>query len=194
MNVRKRPKCKVKGCKRLHTAKGFCEFHYRRNKRGINVNSTKRPLSILNCECSASKCNLPIYCSNYCSKHYSRYRRSGDVNKSKRFFWKNDTEKYLWHNAKARAKRLKLEFNIPKGCLVVPDFCPVLKIQIIPGRNKGKFTDNSPSIDRIDNDKGYVIGNVHVISYLANRIKTNATVDQIMRVALYFKELHERVE
>ena len=46
--------------------------------------------------------------------------------------------------------------------------------------NKGHSKSNSPSIDRLDNTKGYVKGNVWVISTLANNMKNSAG----------FKDLH----
>jgi len=55
--------------------------------------------------------------------------------------------------------------------VVVPEFCPVLGIKIVPGRQgKGKATeDNSPSLDKFIPEKGYVPGNIAVISWRANR-------------------------
>ena len=44
-------------------------------------------------------------------------------------------------------------------------------------------SDNSPTLDRIVPELGYIKGNVWVICQLANRIKTNATADQILAVA-----------
>jgi hypothetical protein len=43
-------------------------------------------------------------------------------------------------------------------------------------RKKGAGT---PSLDRIDSSLGYVKGNVWVISWRANHIKTDATLDEL---------------
>lgn len=48
--------------------------------------------------------------------------------------------------------------------------------------------DNSASIDRIDNDKRYVKGNVWIISTKANRIKSNATLAELELLVSKLKE------
>ena len=52
-----------------------------------------------------------------------------------------------------------------------------------------KNNDLTPSIDRIDPKKGYVKDNIIVVSMRANRIKTDATVDEIRRVADFYEKL-----
>ena len=51
-----------------------------------------------------------------------------------------------------------------------------------------KDRDTSPSVDRHEPSKGYVQGNVIWLSNKANRIKSNATTDEIVRVAEYLKD------
>lgn len=50
-------------------------------------------------------------------------------------------------------------------------------------------TDNSPSLDRIDNSSGYVKGNVHIISMRANRIKSDATLQELKSVVKYLDSI-----
>ncbi len=191
MNTRKRPICSIENCGRDHTAKGLCDFHYRRQRRNVSLDSYKRPINISGQICFVEECSSPVYCANYCSKHYSRFKRWSDVNKSKRFFWKSLAAKCLWHGAYKRAEKEGLDFNIPKEWVEIPDKCPVLGIPI--ERGVKRFCNNSPTIDRINPSKGYVLGNVHVISYRANRIKNDATPEELMKVATYFREIHERI-
>ena len=94
-------------------------------------------------------------------------------------------EKNLWRKAKYRAKSKNLEFNISLEDIIVPENCPVLdtKLEV----SNIKRTGNSPSLDRIDNSKGYVKGNVIVISFRANRIKSDASIDELEKIANFYK-------
>ena len=96
----------------------------------------------------------------------------------------------LLNKAKNRAKKKGLEFNIDVSDVVIPKICPVLGIDIITDL-QGRYTHNSPSIDRIDNDKGYVKGNVRVISHRANHLKGNGTVAE-MRLIIQDLETIEK--
>ena len=50
---------------------------------------------------------------------------------------------------------------------------------------------NSPSIDRIDNDKGYIKGNVQVISHKANSMKFTASKEELLKFAEWVKVTYE---
>ena len=80
-------------------------------------------------------------------------------------------EKRLWNAAKSRAARKGREFNIELSDIVIPAVCPVLGTSMV-----------GPSLDRIDSNKGYVKGNVRVISKRANTLKNNATIKELESV------------
>lgn len=91
------------------------------------------------------------------------------------------------HNSRKQAKQRGLEFNItffdfPE----LPTHCPVLGMKLDYFGGDGS---NNASIDRIDSNKGYVPGNVHIISWRANMLKSNATVDELRQVYEYFVSL-----
>jgi hypothetical protein len=86
----------------------------------------------------------------------------------------------LWYFAKLRAKKKGLEFNIEITDIIIPDVCPILGIPLT--KENIKQCDSSPSIDRIDNSKGYVKGNIQIISWRANNIKSNGSVDEHKKV------------
>lgn len=90
----------------------------------------------------------------------------------------------LWEAARTRAKKLGIAFTITPGDIPVPKVCPVLGVLL--KRNRKTMNEDSASVDRVNPSKGYVPGNVLVVSLKANRIKTNATPKEIARVATFY--------
>jgi hypothetical protein len=91
---------------------------------------------------------------------------------------------YLLRRARHRARALGLEFDLTESDIIVPAACPVLGIPIRVVQGQGKRPhDSSPSLDRIDPKRGYVRGNVAVLSQRANRIKNDASAEEIGRLA-----------
>ncbi len=97
-------------------------------------------------------------------------------------------EKKMWRRAKARAALNGLEFNIEVEDIIIPDVCPILGIPLKENKGKPGAYKDSPSLDKIDPSKGYVKGNVQVISQQANQMKFNATRDELFKFAKYILE------
>jgi len=89
----------------------------------------------------------------------------------------------IWKRAEKRARYNDLEFNILPEDVLIPEFCPILGIKL--NNFNARKEDNSPSLDRIDNSKGYIKGNIMVISSKANTIKSNGTSDEHRKIADY---------
>ena len=102
-------------------------------------------------------------------------------------WYDNNTRSRLYSSAKRRAKVRKLDFDITPQDVIVPEKCPVLGIELIVGT--GCSHDQSPSLDRIIPSKGYVKGNIIVVSHKANSIKNNATVEEIKKVYDFYKSI-----
>lgn len=103
----------------------------------------------------------------------------------------HELKQQLYRSAKKRALQKGLEFNIELKDIHIPKKCPVLKVPLICS------TRYSPSIDRIYPDKGYVKGNIAVISTLANSMKANATPQELLIFAKNIKkymDLYQEVE
>lgn len=64
------------------------------------------------------------------------------------------------------------------------DICPVFNFLLRweNDTNKGGGVFNSPSLDRIDPNKGYIKGNTRIISFKANTIKNNATLEELQLI------------
>lgn len=84
----------------------------------------------------------------------------------------------LFRWARDRAARRGIQFTIDREDIVIPAHCPVLKIPM-----------DRPSLDRINPDRGYVPGNVQVISFRANTLKNNATREELAKVLAYMKRI-----
>jgi hypothetical protein len=92
--------------------------------------------------------------------------------------------------SRARAKKLGLEFNLEESDLIIPSVCPVLGIPLyFSNTGKKGATDNTPTLDRVDNSKGYVKGNVFVISSRANILKRDAEEWELRAIADYMKSI-----
>lgn len=83
----------------------------------------------------------------------------------------------LFVGAKRRAKKAGIEFSVDWSDFMIPEVCPLLGIPIY--FSSKSFSPNNPSIDRIDSTKGYVRGNVWIISWRANMIKNNASIEEL---------------
>lgn len=91
----------------------------------------------------------------------------------------------IFDRTKERALRDGIEFNLTEEDFVIPTHCPVLGIKILA---RSYRSNTSPSIDRIDNSKGYIKGNVAIISWRANRLKNDGTADEHERIAQWMRE------
>lgn len=86
----------------------------------------------------------------------------------------------MLNRAKERSKKSGLECKISKEDIVIPEFCPILGIKLEFKKGSPGGHKNSPSLDRIDNSKGYIKGNIRVISHLANQMKSYANNEELL--------------
>lgn len=98
-----------------------------------------------------------------------------------------DLIRTMLSNAKGRATRQNIPFTISQDDITIPDMCPVLGIPLMWMVGMGRMNDNSPSLDKIVPELGYVPGNVCVISWRANRLKSDATLADLEAVCDYIK-------
>lgn len=103
---------------------------------------------------------------------------------------KIEITKRLFTAAKRRARVKGLEFSLTLDDIKIPKYCPALGFELTPvyqsrKENSFKSSERSPSIDRIDNSKGYTPDNIRVISARANHLKSNGTLEEIRAVYQY---------
>ena len=95
----------------------------------------------------------------------------------------NNPKKTMFNSARSRAKKLGLLFDITIEDIHIPDECPVFSTPFGKG---GRYArDNSMTLDRKNTALGYVPGNVFVISWRANRLKSNGTLDDFKKIIEY---------
>ena len=99
-----------------------------------------------------------------------------------------------YHARKNHAKNKGLEFTISLEYLtsIAPDVCPVLGIPLSWCVSNRKVSDNSPSVDRINPDKGYIEGNVVWLSSKANRIKNSGTAEEHLAIYKFITMCNEK--
>jgi hypothetical protein len=115
-----------------------------------------------------------------------------DKSKTKDYLraWKDkNREKNLFQLARHRALKKGIEFNIEISDIVIPETCPILGLPIKKSIDGNR--DLSPSLDRIDNEKGYIKGNIQVISFKANAMKLTADKSELINFANWVRENYE---
>lgn len=101
--------------------------------------------------------------------------------RNRKSYFLNNQEKFILHRCKVRAKKAGLDFDLELSDIVIPEICPVLNIPLEKG---DRFANrNSPSVDRIDPNRGYTKDNIQIISNLANMMKNNANPEQLLNFA-----------
>ena len=106
---------------------------------------------------------------------------------------RKDVRKSLLEAAQNRARTKSLPIDITIDDIIVPDICPVLMIPLHKSIT-GKANPDSPSLDRIIPELGYVKGNIQVISNKANSMKNNATTEELIKFAKWILKVKETNE
>jgi len=116
-----------------------------------------------------------IITDNIIDKIYSEYGETIEILKEHK---SNHIRSKLYGSANTRAKEFNLPFNIISEDIKLIKICPLLKIPLEYGNTK--IEKYSASLDKIDPQKGYVKGNIQVISMLANQMKSSANKEELI--------------
>lgn len=87
----------------------------------------------------------------------------------------------MWVDARKRARAHAIPFAIAVSDIRISDVCPILGIPLVSGA--GIKSPNTPTLDRVNNENGYVPGNIAVISWRANKLKSDATAAELRALA-----------
>lgn len=127
-------------------------------------------------------------CSNYQSNVVQKESKSLWAARTHQNYKSKKPSYYLWRMAKRRAKDYNREFTIAPEDIIIPDVCPYTGVTL-------SFTNERhsvPSLDRIDNDRGYTPDNIQVISFGANRLKSDFPMEFIIKFAKGILAAHAR--
>lgn len=100
----------------------------------------------------------------------------GQRNEDARDRYRANFKRTMWRNAQKRARQGGYPCTITIDDIVIPEFCPLLGLRIVTGSG---LSAASPSLDKITPSLGYVPGNVWVISWRANMLKNDATLQEL---------------
>lgn len=106
--------------------------------------------------------------------------------------WKHKPTLSMLNNSKQRAKTAGLEHTLVVEDIIIPDYCPVLGIKLETGDRKNHY--NAPSIDRIDNSKGYTKDNVMIVSTKLNLLKKDATIDELIKIGDFYRNFKDCIK
>lgn len=134
------------------------------------------------------------------NKKHRAHKKDGDdaqiewgvekkLSKHKRNNERNDPVGAHLRTARDNARKRGLEFSIERSDLpeIMPQTCAVLGVSLrLDGPNND---DYAPSLDRIDNSRGYIPGNVAFVSRRANRLKGDATQEELQKLADFYSKV-----
>lgn len=142
--------------------------------------------------CYCKRCTTVRFQTQF--KTGPHYQKRSEKYKAQRAKQRATNPRDVWvvdafHNAKGRAKKAGLPFTLTKQDIagMLGDICPLLGTNYVFG--KGKTDPCSPSLDRRDPMQGYTPENTWVISAKANRIKSDATVQEVIKVGAALRRL-----
>lgn len=122
--------------------------------------------------------------------HKNYYIKNKEKAQKQHLLWKNNNRlKCYYSQIKRRAKTKNIEFSLELKDLIIPEYCPILgiKLDIKNLYIKGN-QDYKPSIDRINPKLGYTKNNICIISGRANRIKSDASINEIRAILKYMEK------
>jgi hypothetical protein len=167
----------LKRCSKCKQIKSFSEFgKYKRGKHGLAYH--------------CKTCRVPSQATTYAKKVASaggRAKYNADAIMYRQLALQKDPvrarARKMFHHARERATRWDLEFGITFDDIVAVcgECCPVLCLEL--DWTTAVRKESSPTLDRLDNALGYVKGNILVMSWRANRLKSDGTADELQRIA-----------
>jgi hypothetical protein len=169
-------------CKKCNKWKNKEDWYY--------TKKTKKDSMCKSCRKEYRKDAKNLHMKNYYienKEHYLELHRK----------WReNNLEKKLWYSCKNNAARKNIDFEIKPSDIIIPEICPVLGIPLDTHAESGvgtgydwKLNPFRPSVDRIDSKKGYTKDNISVISWRANTLKSDGTLEELKKICEWLEKI-----
>ena len=181
----------VKNCNKCHLDREIGDFYF------VNKGRTRRST----CK-YCYKRHWELWNKNHPNANKERYARDKDKMLLRTKIWSeknkekikeqrferytNNIPKILLRASLHRAKIKGMEHTLKVEDIKIPEICPVLGIPISHQRTGGTPHPNSPSIDRIDNTKGYTKDNIIIVSRRANVLKNDASLEELKKIVTFY--------
>lgn len=182
LGKRQKKFCSCK-CMNVYNAREFGMKHREENPNRYKICEECNQLLNLNKFSLIEKWNPNSDTKNTCKKCSAKLNEKNRRDRD----WKVDAARLLYSNIKSRCKRIGREFSIEIEDILIPENCPVFGFEL--KREDRETWMCAPSVDRIDSSKGYIKGNVTVVSRRANIIKRDATIEELEQLFNYYKTL-----
>lgn len=113
-------------------------------------------------------------------------QRNREQHKETQYAWQmRNPLQHMLNAAKQRARIAGIEFTVMASDFeTLPAHCPIFGFELKYG-GRGTRAHNSASLDRINSSMGYVPGNVQIISWRANDLKRDATLEELQQLVAY---------
>lgn len=89
---------------------------------------------------------------------------------------------WILRNKRGNKKKERSQLSIEYYKTLIVDTCPLLGLKLTYENFEGRMPDNYATLDKIDPNGGYVEGNVHIVSFRANTLKSNATLEELKMI------------
>lgn len=102
-----------------------------------------------------------------------------------------NTMSVQFRQRKNQALKKGIPFTVDLSDIEQPEFCPILGIKLNYGwgGKSGHLRDPAKAtIDKVIPALGYVPGNVFIISWRANKLKSDMTFEELEKIMNYIKE------
>lgn len=184
----------------MYDEKEYRKQYYERNKEKIKARAKEHyeenREAIIERACAWQRDNREAHLKAVAKYEQDNPEVRLSVNKRYREKNKHTLDYRIMHmcaKAKTRAKKKGWDFDLDKDYIKsiwpVDNLCPVYKTPFVMCETN---SNQNASLDRIDSSKGYVKGNVMVISWRANNLKSDASLHELEVLVEYLKRIADQ--